>query len=54
MQRVRDAERERIFNEYKSRKGELVSGVVRRFERGSDCTSATVVMIRIAENRVDY
>ncbi len=35
MLRVRDAERERIFNEYKDRKGELITGVVRRFEKGS-------------------
>lgn len=36
IQRVRDAERERIFNEFKDRRGELVSGIVRRFERRSN------------------
>ncbi|MEM7447769.1 MAG: transcription termination factor NusA [Myxococcota bacterium] len=36
IQRVRDAERERIYNDYKDRRGELISGVVRRFERGSN------------------
>jgi N utilization substance protein A len=36
LQRVRDAERERVFNEYKDRRGELIAGVVRRFERGSN------------------
>jgi N utilization substance protein A len=36
IQRVRDAERERVFNEYKSRQGEIITGVVRRFERGSN------------------
>jgi len=36
LQRVRDAERERIFNEFKDRKGEIITGVVRRFERGSN------------------
>ncbi|MGE0787114.1 MAG: transcription termination factor NusA, partial [Sandaracinaceae bacterium] len=36
IQRVRDAERELIFNEYKDRKGELITGIVRRFERGSN------------------
>ena len=36
IQRVRDAERERVFNEYKNRKGEIITGVVRRFERGSN------------------
>ncbi len=34
-QRVREAERDNVFNEYKDRKGEIVSGVVRRFERGA-------------------
>jgi len=33
IQRVRDAERSIIFNEFKDRKGELVSGIVQRFER---------------------
>jgi transcription termination/antitermination protein NusA len=36
IQRVRDAERERIFNEFKERRGEIITGVVRRFERGSN------------------
>jgi len=36
IQRVRDAERELIFNEFKDRKGELITGIVRRFERGSN------------------
>ena len=36
IQRVRDAERDLIFNEFKDRKGELITGVVRRFERGSN------------------
>src|SRR5688572_4598562 len=36
IQRVRDAERENIFNEFKDRRGELITGVVRRFERGSN------------------
>jgi N utilization substance protein A len=35
-QRLRDAERENIFNEFKDRKGEIITGVVRRFERGHD------------------
>jgi len=35
IQRVRDAEREIVFNEYKDRKGEIVNGIVRRFEKGS-------------------
>ncbi|HJL20381.1 MAG TPA: transcription termination factor NusA [Sandaracinaceae bacterium LLY-WYZ-13_1] len=36
IQRIRDAERELIFNEYKDRRGELITGIVRRFERGSN------------------
>ncbi|HJK96872.1 MAG TPA: transcription termination factor NusA [Polyangiaceae bacterium LLY-WYZ-14_1] len=36
IQRVRDAERERIFNEFKDRRGEIITGVVRRFERGNN------------------
>lgn len=34
MQKVRDAERDIIFNEFESRKGEVASGIVRRVERG--------------------
>ncbi len=34
-QRVREAERDNVYNEYKDRKGELITGTVRRFERGS-------------------
>lgn len=34
-QRVREAERENVYDEYADREGELVTGVVRRFERGS-------------------
>jgi len=33
IQRVRDAEREIIYNEFKDRKGELFSGIVQRFEK---------------------
>lgn len=35
IQRVREAERTTTFDEYKDRKGELITGVVRRFERGN-------------------
>lgn len=34
-QRVREAERNNIYNEFKERKGELITGIVRRFERGN-------------------
>jgi transcription termination/antitermination protein NusA len=35
LQRVREAERENVFNQYRDKKGELISGIVRRFERGN-------------------
>ena len=35
LQRVREAERDNVFNQYKDRRGELISGIVRRFERGN-------------------
>src|SRR6202521_1372625 len=33
IQHIRDAERKQIFNEFKDRKSEVVSGIVQRFER---------------------
>ena len=36
LQRVRDAERDIIHGEYKHKKGELIRGIVRRFERGNN------------------
>lgn len=35
IQRVKDAERNNIYDEYKGRKGEIISGFVQRFEGGS-------------------
>lgn len=35
IQRVREAERDNIYSQYKDRKGELISGIIRRFERGN-------------------
>ncbi|WP_305046273.1 transcription termination factor NusA [Geoalkalibacter sp.] len=34
IQKVREAEREWVYNEFKDRVGELVNGIVRRYERG--------------------
>lgn len=34
LQKIRDAEREIIFNEFETRKGEVASGIVRRVEKG--------------------
>ncbi|HUT55793.1 MAG TPA: transcription termination factor NusA [bacterium] len=35
IQKVRDAERLMIYNEYKDRAGEIITGTVRRFEKGN-------------------
>jgi N utilization substance protein A len=35
LQKVREAERDNVYNEFKDRKGDLVSGVVQRLERGN-------------------
>lgn len=35
LQRVRDSEREKIFEMFKDRVGELITGIVRRFEKGA-------------------
>lgn len=34
-QKVREAERDQIFNEFKDRKGEVLTGIVRRYDRGN-------------------
>lgn len=67
IQRVREAERNTVFNNYKDRKGELVTGNLRRMERGNmiiDLGSVEAVMplkeqvprenIRIGERVVAY
>ena len=35
IQRIRDAERDNTFEEYRTRAGEIVNGIVRRFEKGA-------------------
>jgi len=35
IQRIREAERDTVYDEYKDRKGEIVNGIVRRFEKGA-------------------
>ncbi len=35
IQKIRDAEREMTFNEFRDRKGALITGIVRRFEKGN-------------------
>jgi N utilization substance protein A len=34
MQRLREAERDAVYEDFKDRKGEIVNGIVRRFDRG--------------------
>lgn len=48
-QKVRDAEREILFSEFKHREGDLVTGIVRRYERGNvilDLGKADAVLTR--------
>ena len=48
-QKVRDAEREILFSEFKHREGDLVTGIVRRYERGNvivDLGKADAIMAR--------
>jgi N utilization substance protein A len=35
IQRIREAERDNVYDEYKDREGEVVNGIVRRFEKGA-------------------
>jgi len=35
IQRIREAERDTVFDEYNDRQGEIVNGIVRRFEKGA-------------------
>ena len=49
MQKVRDAEREILFSEFKHREGDLVTGIARRYERGNiivDLGKADAVLSR--------
>ena len=48
-QKVRDAEREILFSDFKHREGELVTGLVRRYERGNvilDLGKADAILAR--------
>ncbi|MDP7319888.1 MAG: transcription termination factor NusA [Bacteriovoracaceae bacterium] len=48
-QKVRDAEREILFSEFKHREGDLVTGIVRRYERGNvilDLGKADAILTR--------
>jgi len=58
LQRVREAERDNEFNKYRDKKGELISGIVRRFERGNlviDLTGAEAILpVREQVQRESY
>ena len=48
-QKVRDAEREILFSDFKHREGELITGIVRRYERGNvilDLGKADAILAR--------
>lgn len=48
MQKIRQAEKERVFDEYKDRAGDIVSGTVRRFDRNDivvDLGRAEAIML---------
>jgi len=34
MQTIREAERENVFQEFKDKKGDLVTGIMQRFDKG--------------------
>ena len=59
LQRMREAEQDIIYNQYKDRKGELITGIVRRFEKGGailvdlDKTDA-ILPVREQNSRESY
>ena len=56
-QKVRDAERDNIFAEYENRVGELLTGSVKRFERGDmviDLGRAEAVLPRREQSRAEH
>ena len=46
VQRVRDAEREIIYNEFKGREGQLVNGIVQRFERRNIIVESRAALVK--------
>jgi len=49
LQKIKDLEREMIHNEFKDREGEIISGIVRRFEKGN-----IIVDLGKTEATLDY
>ena len=57
VQKVRDAERDNIFAEYEDRVGELLTGSVKRFERGDmiiDLGRAEAILPRREQSRAEH
>lgn len=55
-QKIREAERENIFNEYQGRSGELINGTVKRFEKGDiivDIGRTEAVLPKREQSRVE-
>lgn len=56
-QKVREAERDNVYKEYNGRVGELINGVVKRFERGDivlDLGRAEALLPRREQSRADH
>jgi N utilization substance protein A len=56
-QKVREAERDNVFKEYHGRVGELINGVVKRFERGDivlDLGRTEALLPRREQSRADH
>ncbi len=56
-QKVREAERDNVYREYHNRIGELINGVVKRFERGDivlDLGRAEALLPRREQSRADH
>ncbi len=56
-QKVREAERENVFKEYNDRVGEVVNGIVKRFERGDiilDLGKTEAVLPRREQSRAEH
>ena len=54
IQRVREAERQNIYDEFKDRKHELITGIVRRFEKGNiivDLHKADAILLSSEQTR---
>src|SRR6266850_1498803 len=56
-QKVREAERDNVFREYNDRVGEVVNGIVKRFERGDiilDLGKTEAILPRREQSRAEH